>query len=374
MIPLSRPSITDSEIAAVGEVLRSGMLVQGPVVAAFEGELAAVLGVDHVVVVNSGTAALYASLKALGVGAGDMVVVAAYSWIATANVVRLCDAEVRFVDIEPSTLGMDPRHLSGVLDSLERSREIHRVKAIIPVHVFGHICEMPEIIDIASKYSIPVIEDAACAFGAAWSGFSAGTWGSIGCFSFHPRKAITTGEGGAVATDDRRIADHVRAFRNHGQDFSSGAREFSLVGDNLRMTDFQAAMGREQLRRLPGLLEERHELARRYRDLLEGLPLTPVGELSRRTSFQSFVVSLEPGFDRDGLVSDLRRAGIEAAAGTIDMPRAAVFSAFAQECPNTLAIDRTLVTLPFYNGMPRADQEQVVRTLVSLLRTGVGHG
>lgn len=367
MIPLSRPSITPAELEAVRRVLETGFLVQGPEVAAFEAELAAVVGTQHVVVVNSGTAALYASLKALGTGPGDLVLVAAYSWIATANVVALCNAQVRFVDIEEGTLGMDPDELAKTLRALDDSGELPRVKAIIPVHVFGLMCDMPNITAVAGQYGIPVVEDAACALGASLGSSPAGSLGHLGCFSFHPRKALTTGEGGAVATDDATLAAFVRSFRNHGQDYSTGSRQFVLVGDNLRMTDFQAALGRTQLARLSELLMERHVLADRYRKLLGEMPVVPVGPLSAATTVQSFVVRLHPTVDRDGLVSYMRSRGIEAAAGTIDMPEAQVFAVLGQACPVTTAVDRTLLTLPLYNGLEHEDQDTVVETLQDAL-------
>jgi len=216
-IPVTRPVLGDSELAAIASVLDSGYLVQGSRVAEFERIVAEHVGLQHAVAVSSCTSALRVALLALGIGSGHRVIVAPYSWVATANVIELCGATPVFVDIDPSTFNMDAALLRSRLDSLSRAGEIGSVRAVMPVHTFGNTAGVDDIVMVADEFSIPVIEDAACAVGATVEGRPAGSLGTIGCFSFHPRKIITTGEGGMLVTDDDDLAGFARTFRNHGQ-------------------------------------------------------------------------------------------------------------------------------------------------------------
>jgi perosamine synthetase len=245
MIRLTIPSIEEEDLQAVEDVLKTGFLVQGENVAGFEKSLAEYLKADHAIAVSNGTAALHLSLLSLDVGPGDIVLVTAYSFTATANVIELCGAEPVFVDIQPDTFNMDPDCLRAELNRLMALKETRkRVKAILPVHAFGLMADMGRILAEAGKYGLPVIEDAACALGACLEDKPAGTWGTLGCFSFHPRKAITTGEGGVINTNDPILAKKLRALRNHGLDPDSPTPDFILPGLNYRMTEFQAALGR----------------------------------------------------------------------------------------------------------------------------------
>src|SRR5215207_7433580 len=251
MIRLMVPSIEEDDIQAVSEVLRSGYLVQGPRVKAFEEQLASYVGTRHAVAVSNCTAALHLSLLALGIGSGDRVAVTAFSWPATANVIALCGAEPSFVDIDPETYNLDPLKLEHVLEGT------NGIKAVLVVHAFGGMTDMFRIADIAARYDVPVIEDAACALGADLQGQQAGTWGLMGCFSFHPRKAVTTGEGGMVSSNDDRLSRRLRVLRNHGQDPDSSTPDFVAPGYNLRLTEFQAALGITQLSKLERIVERR---------------------------------------------------------------------------------------------------------------------
>lgn len=242
MIRLTIPSIDDEDLTAVREVLASGQLVQGARVASFETQVAERAGTDFAVAVSNCTAALHLSLLAMDVRAGDVVIVTAYSWVATANVIELCGAHPVFVDIRPDTFNMDPSVLEPVLKRLMGNRETaRRVKAILPVHAFGLMASMAEIMNHADRYGIPVVEDGACALGASLDGRPAGSWGRLGCFSFHPRKAVTTGEGGMIVGNDGELIRRLKAMRNHGQDPHSQSPDFILPGLNYRMTEFQAA-------------------------------------------------------------------------------------------------------------------------------------
>ncbi len=248
MIRLTIPSIEEDDLQAVCEVLRSGYLVQGEKVKGFEETVAGFVGTKYAVAVSSGTAALHLALMALLTRPKDLVVVTAYSFVATANVIELCGAQPVFVDTQPDTFNMDPNCLEKTLNRLMANTETaQRVKAILPVHSFGQMADMPAILDVARRYGLPVIEDAACALGAKLYGREAGTWGVMGCFSFHPRKAITTGEGGIITTNDETLARSLRALRNHGQDPDAKAPDFTFFGFNYRMTEFQAALGISQM-------------------------------------------------------------------------------------------------------------------------------
>ncbi len=212
MIRLTIPCLEASDYGAVEEVLRSGFLVQGPRVAAFEAEVARRVEVSHAIAVSNGTAALHLALLALDVRPGDLVVVTAYSWPATANAIELCGAQPVFVDIEPDTFNIDPNQLAEILrDLMSTPGTAPRVRAIMPVHAFGQCADMSAILECAARYDLPVIEDAACALGAKWADRPAGGSGRLGCFSFHPRKAVTTGEGGMITTNDAKLTRTLRA-------------------------------------------------------------------------------------------------------------------------------------------------------------------
>lgn len=367
MIRLGRPAIDESDLSAVSRVLESGNLVQGPEVAEFEIELSEIIGTRHVVAVNSGTSALLATLHALGVGPGSLVPLAAYSWIATANVVTLLGGNPVFIDIDPETHAMDPDRLESALDALAGDGLMNRVPCIVPVHPFGYVADMHRINDIASRYEIPVVEDAACALGARLDGRPAGSWGFAGCFSFHPRKIITTGEGGAVATDDDGLAEHIRAFRNHGQHLRGSKRVFGIPGDNLRMTDFQAALGRSQLRRLEELLNTRRAAMARYVERLEGSEFVPQPFEWERTAGQAFVVTVSDPVHRDAIIAGLGDRGVEAGIGTIDMPGAEHFlstwNGDEHPCPVTRDVAARSISLPLHLGVDLDTVDQVIATL-----------
>ncbi|HEX9950792.1 MAG TPA: aminotransferase class I/II-fold pyridoxal phosphate-dependent enzyme, partial [Rubricoccaceae bacterium] len=243
-IRLTVPSLDEADFAAVRAVLESGFLVQGAQVEAFEAAVAEAAGTAHAVAVTNCTAALQMALMALGIRPGDTVVVPAYSWLSTANVAELCGARAVFVDIEPDTFCLDPDALDATLARLFATRESgRRVRAIVPVHAFGQMADMARIGAAAAHYGVPVVEDAACALGATRDGRRAGSVGALGCFSFHPRKAVTSGEGGAITTDDAATADFLRALRNHGQQRdAAGQARFVLAGFNTRMTEMQGAL------------------------------------------------------------------------------------------------------------------------------------
>ena len=367
MIRLAAPDIDDHDIAAVSDVLRSGHLVQGREVASFEAELSALLGSSHAVAVGSCTSALHLALLALDIGPGDEVIVPAFSWPATANVVVCCGATPVFVDIDEHSFAMD---IAGLSRAISSSRRVH---AIIPVHPFGAMADIRRVVTEARVATIPVIEDAACALGASIEGRPAGRWGAMGCYSFHPRKAVTTGEGGVIVTDDPAQARRLRMLRNHGQDPEAPSPDFVMAGLNQRMTDFQAALGRSQLRKLPALLAGRRAMARRYDELLAGSTLrTPVAIEPSAHVYQSYVVLLrrERAGDSDAIIAEMRAAGVEASIGTHHIPLLryyrSTFGCAPGDFPVTDSVAARAIALPLHSRLTPDDQARVTEVLREL--------
>ena len=372
-IPITKPVLGDSELSAIAAVLDSGYLVQGSRVAEFERLVADHVGTQHAVAVSSCTSALRVALLALGIGPGDRVVVAPYSWVATANVVELCGATPVFVDIDPSTFNMNPALLRARLEALRSSGEIGTVRAIMPVDTFGNPAGIGDIVEVAANFSIPLVEDAACALGAQENGHPAGSLGAIGCFSFHPRKIITTGEGGMLVTNDHHIAEFARTYRNHGQQVVDGSVEFVMPGDNLRLTDLQGAIGVAQMARLAGLVEARTHLAARYDTLLSPLGFEPQRR-DRGAAVQSYVALCPPAVLATEVIGALRARGIEATVGTNAIPFTRYYSArygiTEADLPNTFEVAGRAVTFPLYPQMTHADQDTVVQAATEIVRVG----
>ncbi len=377
MIRLAAPSIEDDDLEAVREALASGFLVQGPRVAAFEQAVANYVGTQHAIAVSNCTAALHLALLALDVRPGDLVVTTAYSWVATANVIELCGAQPVFVDIQPDTFNIDPACLEIVLKRMMATADTaRRVKAILPVHAFGQMADMPAIMELADHYHLPVIEDAACALGALLHGRQAGTWGVMGCFSFHPRKAITTGEGGIITTNDAALARRLRALRNHGQDPDAPSPDFIMPGFNYRMTEFQAALGLTQMAKLDRIIAARRRLAAVYDELLGGTPLwPPVVGIGSQPVYQSYVVLLPEmaAPHRPSLIQQLKKQGIETAIGTWHIPMTTYFrSRYGYQEGEFPVADRVFSrasSLPLYEQLSSQDQSKVVQCLFRTLET-----
>lgn len=362
-IPLMSPNISETDIAAVAEVLRSGMLVQGEQVAALETEVTEYLGVKHAVAVSSGTATLHLALVALGIGAGDEVIVPAFSYVATANVVEIVGAKCVFVDVKPDTFNID-------LSKIEKAIT-PKTKAIIPVHEFGLACDISDLINIADKHNLFVIEDAACALGAKENGKFVGTFGNIGSFSLHPRKAVTSGEGGILTTDNDDMAEQFRVLRNHGND---GKMNFIAAGFNYRMTDFGAALVRGQFRKIEEIINHRNNLANIYCSELkdaENIELPRVPE-NKRHSWQTFHTVVSENIDRDKLVENLKSAGIGTNYGAQCIPFQTFYSKkYNLDCernfPNSLRAFQKGLALPIYEKLSAEDVRFINKTLIDLL-------
>jgi dTDP-4-amino-4,6-dideoxygalactose transaminase len=357
MIRLTIPEIGEAEIQAVTTVLRSGYLVQGEQVREFERLVAEYVGVRHAVAVSSGTAALHLALLALGVGPGDEVIVPDFTFPATASVVELVGAIPVLVDIDLATFNID---VTQILPAITR-----RTKAIMPVHLFGQPADMEPILHIAQEHGLFVIEDAACALGAEYRGCRCGAMGLVGCFSFHPRKAITTGEGGMVVTNDDSVAERVRQWRNHGIVTIDGHNHFGLAGFNYRMTDFQGALGVVQMGRLEGIIARRMELAELYHQALAGttVVMRPVAMNGMRHIWQSYVILIEEGAERDGLLRTLRAQGIEATIGTYAVSAQPHYARPSGDFPTSRRAYEQSLCLPLHTQMSAADVETVAEGL-----------
>ena len=382
LIPIAKPTIGESELLAVQRPLTSGWLTQGPEVAAFEKEFAAAVGAPYACAVSNCTTALHLALRALGVGAGDEVITASHSFIATANAIRYCGAIPVFVDVQLDTYNMDPRAIEPLITE--------RTRAILVVHQLGMPCDLQQISAIAQRHGLPIIEDAACSSGSEiyWGG----RWERIGrphgvvaCFSFHPRKIITTGDGGMLTTADPELDRKFRLWRQHSMSLSDTARhnakdvqfeEYTEIGFNYRMTDVQAAIGRAQLARLSDIVEERRRLAQQYDELLadvDGLRL-PAEPAWARSNWQSYCVRLPHNVSQVAIMRALLDEGIATRRGVMCSHREPAYRAEpwrSAEGPGALAHSEALtdhsIILPLYVGMSDDDQARVAAALATAL-------
>ncbi len=360
-IPLSRPSILESDIERVCEVLRSGQLVQGQYVRLLEEHVAQFVGVRETKAVASGTAALHLALLALGVGPGDEVIVPAFSFVATANVVELVGATPIFVDIDLKTFNIDPEQVEVAISP--------RTRAIMPVHEFGLACEIERIVALAERHGLPVVEDAACALGATSGGRQVGSFGMIGCFSLHPRKTITSGEGGLVVTHDEALAHRVDMLRNHGIGQVDGKKAFVCVGYNYRLTDFQGALVYAQALRLEENLAYRARLAATYEEVLlhphVTLPSTPPGKVH---SWQTYHVLLDDRIDRTDLMTYLQARGVQTGLGAQCIPEQPFYREkyaldVERKFPNALRAYRQGLALPLAETLTKEEITYVAAQL-----------
>ena len=388
MIPVAKPVMDEAEVQAAGRAILSGWVTQGPEVAALEREFAAFVGARHAVAVSNGTTALHLALLAVGVKPGDEVITVSHSYIATANVVRYCGAKPVLVDIRPETFNLDPNRIEAAISE--------RTRAILCVHQIGMPCELAAIVEMGKQRGLAVVEDAACAVGSEilWNG----QWekigrphGDVACFSFHPRKLLSTGDGGMITTSSDQWDAQFRLLRQHAMSVPDTARHASrqvifesypTLGYNYRLTDIQAAVGREQLKRLPGVLERRRWLARRYAERLSGVPgLTLPSEPAwARTNWQSFCVRLADRLDQVKVMQALLDQGIATRRGvmcahrepayppgswTCD-PRKPACTCAAGQCERLVESERAQdhgVILPLFHQMTEADQDRVITAL-----------
>lgn len=375
IIPISLPVTGQEEWEALKEPLMSGWLTSGPKVREFEQLFAERHGVKHALAVTSATTALHLALVALGIKEGDEVIVPAFTWVSTANVVLYCGAKVVFVDIDPLTYNIDPADL--------RKRITSKTKAIIPVHLFGLCADMDKIKEIAGN--IPLIEDGACAAGASYKGTPAGGLGTIGCFSFHPRKSVTTGEGGMITTNDDELAEIMGMLRNHGASISEEQRhhgakpymlpDFNDLGYNYRMTDLQGAVGVVQIKKLDQFINEREIWAGFYTKELDSIPWlrTPKHGADYKHGWQSFVTFVDETkspASRNEIMELLQQQGISTRPGThaIHMLNfyKEKFNIQASDYPGAQAANNYSMSIPLHNRMVAEDFDYVVSVIKAL--------
>ena len=382
-VPIARTSLLESEIQSVMEPLRSGWLVQGPKVREFEDKWSAFTDSAHSAAVTSCTTALHLSLAALGFGPGDEAIVPALTWISTANVVEHLGGKVVFCDIDLNTFNIDVKQLADKINP--------KTKAILPVHLFGLSADMAPIIALARKHNLWVIEDAACGFGSRYKGQHVGTFGDAGCFSFHPRKAITTGEGGMVTTNSEELITRVRRLRDHGAAMSDlqrhlGARPYLLAdhpdaGYNQRMTDIQAALGSAQMDRASEIVLERQRLAAVYDRAFAGLPWlsTPKCPDDYVHGYQSYPCLFQPetitpqsipriNERRNAWMDKLQKVGISTRPAThaVHMLRfyKEKYKLNPQDFPNAYAANDCSISLPLFHGMTAEEQNYVIEQVL----------
>jgi dTDP-4-amino-4,6-dideoxygalactose transaminase len=374
-VPITKPLLGEAEAAAVLQVLRSGWLVQGPRVAEFERDVAAYVGAAYGVATSNCTTALHLALVLHGIGPGDEVIVPSFTFIATANSVLYTGATPVFVDIDPRTHNIDPGAIEAAITP--------RTRAIMPVHQLGLAAEMDRLAAIARRHQLVIIEDGAPAIGATYKGRRIGGLGHPTCLSFHPRKVITTGEGGMLLTDDAQMAERARTLRAHGMSISDLARHnadraviesYHELGYNYRMTDMQAAIGIEQLRRLDDMIERRQQLAQRYADALsetDGIRI-PTSSADTPHTYQSYMVEFDGALrvSRDDVMQRLHAVGVATRRGVMAIHMEPYYRQRypTVRLPVTENAARQTLLLPIYATMTSVEQEYVVEHLLRIVQ------
>ena len=358
---LNVPVLDAAELAAVAEVLESGYLTQGARTRQFEAEIAPVTGARHAQAVSSATTGLHLALVGLGVRPGDEVVIPGFSFPATANAVVQQGAIPVFVDIRRDTFNLDPTHLEVAITE--------RTRAIMPVHAFGLCADMDPINEIARRHGLPVLEDAACALGGVYRGRAAGSLGTAGVFSFHPRKIITTAEGGMITTDDDALAERIAVLRAHGAVRGELFMEFVDAGFNYRLSDVHAAIGLAQVQKLAAILDGRRRAAASLTARLADIPgvHTPSAPDGVEHTYQSYVVLLDDDIDRDAVIRAMRDRDVETTLGTYGMHLQPYFrERFGipdSALPETTRAHHQALTLPLYPQLTDDDLDVVARAL-----------
>lgn len=360
-IPMSAPDLDESDIQAVVEVLKSGRLALGPKAEEFEMLMAEYVGVKYAVAVSSGTAGLHILVRALDIGPGDEVLVPSFTFSASVNAILYERAKPVFVDIEPETYNLDP-------EDLER-KITKKTKAIMAVDIFGHPAEWDEIVRIADKYNLKVIDDSCEALGAEYKGRKIGRFGDCACFAFYPNKQITTGEGGIIVTNNEKIAKLARSLRNQGRGEMGAWLHHERLGYNYRMDEMSSALGVSQLKKIEKFLQKRANVARTYTEKLSNYSWvkTPVVKPYVRMSWFVYVITLEKGLDRDKVIEEMEKRGIPARGyfSPIHLQPyiREMFGTREGMLPVTEDISKRTIALPFHNNLKEEEIEEVIRVL-----------
>ena len=367
---ITAPQFDEKEIETLKKCLASGWVTQGPMTSEFERLFAFRHQLQNALATTSCTAALHLAALALEFGPGDEVVVPAFTWVTSAHSIEYVGAKAVFADVDLATFNLDPAALEAVITP--------RTRAIVVVHLFGKAAPMDEIMAIARRHNLAVIEDAACAVGTAYKGQPIGAIGDLGCFSFHPRKVITTGEGGMVTTNRKDLVERVKSLRNHGSTGPAFGADlskpytmstFDMLGFNLRMSDIQAAVGIAQMSKLDKLLHERRRLALQYTELLGGLDEIVLPSDDEGHTYQSYVIRMRSG-DREkrNLIMDsLAKKGIQTRPGTHAVHRLGYYSnkykIQPNQFPNACCAEDATITLPIFPSMTENQQISVVKII-----------
>ena len=393
-IPITKPYFDQRERELLVQPLDTGWVVQGPFVNEFQSCFATFTGAKHALAVSNCTTALHLSLLALGIGRGDRVVVPSFTYVATANAVEAVGATPVFCDIDLRTFCIDASELEKILDDGQQS-----IKAVMPVNQFGLCADLPRIRALADRHGAKMVEDCACSFGAFIGGRHSGTFGHTGCFSFHPRKAITTGEGGMIITDDPDTATHLSSLRDHGASKSDRDRhgqkgsfflpDFDIVGYNFRMTDFQGALGVAQMEKANMLLNARRALAARYDQALVRFPqlVAPLIPEGRISGYQSYVCLFASPDNlahlsteeidvlhgrRNDFMYRLEEAGVTTRQGTHAVHTLGYYKKTYDlkdgQFLASYAADRLSVALPLYYGMVDEEFDYVIQCVGEALQ------
>ena len=357
-IPLAKPSFDHRAVEAVKDVLERGWVVQGSEVENFENLIAELHQVKNCIAVTSGTAALHICYLSLGIGPGDAVFVPSFAWPSAANMAIVVGARPVFVDVLPETYNIDPSDLRTKIQQCIKNN-LGRPRAVVPVHEFGLAADMDFVAEVGREFGLEIIEDAACALGARYKGVPVGTIGKMGVFSFHPRKAITTGEGGAIVTNDDELARKCRVWRNHGQEFLAGKRDFQLAGLNYRMNEIQAAIGKVQFGKFPEILKKRAEIARHYIENLKGCSAIKLPTDNLEHTWQTFMVVLGDRCDRNRIIDTMVRAGFGCGPGSVAGHCAKIyrerFGYKPADLPISAKLDVNGLALPLHSFVADAD-------------------
>lgn len=382
MIPITKPFFGPEEMRAVQEPLEKGWVVQGPYVRDFESKFSAFTAAPHSIATSSCTTALHVAVAALGLKPGDEVIVPAFTWVATANVVEYMGATPVFCDVDLDTFNLTTAQVEALVTE--------RTVGVIPVHLFGLCADMTPVLEVAKRRGLWVVEDAACGLGATYAGAHAGTMGDLGCFSFHPRKSITTGEGGMITTASDRLDSICRSLRDHGASRSDHQRhtesggfllsDYDLLGYNYRMTDIQGALGCAQIDRVGWILQRRRTIAERYAEMLAEFDWlqTPVTPKDSVHGYQSYVCLFRPDEPsprnverlherRNDLMARMEADGVSTRQGTHAAHLQGYYRNKYRIAPaafqNAWIADRLSISLPLYAQMTEAEQDEVVGAL-----------
>jgi perosamine synthetase len=364
-IPLIRPKIDETRVRlALKDIAKTGMLTKGKYLHAFEEKLAKILGKKYAYGVTSCTTALHLALVAGGIKAGDEVLVSDFSFPASGNVVVHIGAKPVFIDIDLKTFCMDPVDLEKKITK--------KSKAIIVVHAFGYPAPMEKIAKIAKKHNLFLIEDAACAIGTKYRGKYLGAWGDASCFSFHPRKVVTTGEGGAIVTDSKVMAEKIEILKNHGSVVTDCGLSFIEAGYNYRLSEIQAAMGLPQLENLGKIIKNRQKVARKLIKLLSKIPglVLPAEPKDVDFNFQSFVITLPQKVDRNKIIEKMRKNNVETTIGTYALHREPAYRKYGYrpgDLKNSEYAYHHTLTLPLFEDLTDRELDLIAQTLKDAL-------